>query len=486
MERTIYYRAVLRLNPEHVPTLCNLGGTLAGLQQYEEAAAHLNNANRLRPGTAPVLCNMARILLILKNPTEAEARCREALQHDPNAVDAMGMLAELLEQSSRLDEVRELVDKGLKLAPGHAGLRLIAAKLARRDGRHEEAIAIAEAALATKPSADLIASLHYLLGQLYDRLDDTDSAFRHFLEGNRLTAAVSTGPEMDRDSYLRHIAERCKEFRAARSVALETAASEIGNGEQNPVFLVGFPRSGTTLLEQILDSHPRLQALDERPTVHAMRKAYESIVARRHDAATALTQEEIEELRHSYFKEADSHLKRESGRILVDKMPLNLVEAHLIWRVFPKAKFILAIRHPCDVCLSCFMQHFTLNQAMATFTTLEDTAAAYAAVMDLWREYTQFLPIQYHMIRYEDLVDNMEHETRRLLSFLEIEWNEAVLGHVEHAKRRGAISTPSYHQVTQPIYKSARFRWKRYTRELEPVMDTLRPFIEYFGYEGTS
>jgi Sulfotransferase family len=155
----------------------------------------------------------------------------------------------------------------------------------------------------------------------------------------------------------------------------------------------------------------------------------------------------------------------------------------LIWRVFPDAKFILAVRHPCDVCLSCFMQNFALNQAMATFYSLESTAALYAKVMGLWQQYVQKLPIRYHRIRYEDLVSNFEHETRRLLDFLEVGWDDAVLQHTEHARKRGTISTPSYHQVTQPIYQHAKYRWKRYAKQLESVMETLQPYIEYFGYE---
>lgn len=474
------YRRVLRLHPDHVATLCNLGGTLAGMHKFDEAAIHLNKANKLRPGTVPVLCNMARILQMMGRTPEAESRCREILQHDPRAVDAITMMAELLEKSSRLKEAREYAERGLGLAPRHVGLRLVAARLARREGRHEEAVAMAEAALAENPSADHQAELHHLLGQMYDRLGDTSRAFAHFSEGNRITArAVS---DADRHSYLRRIEQRREQFRATLPLSADTAANATVTGEKSPIFLIGFPRSGTTLLEQILDSHPQLQALDERPTVVVMQKAYEGMVARRPEAATALTGAEIQELRNTYFGEASKHLRRELGRTLVDKMPLNLINAHFIWRVFPDAKFILAMRHPCDVCLSCFMQHFILNEAMTTFTTLEDTATAYAAVMDLWQEYAKFLPLQYHMIRYEDVVENMEHEARRLFTFLELEWSDAVLDHVQHAKRRGNISTPSYHQVTQPIYKTAKYRWKRYARELEPVMGTLRPFIERFGY----
>lgn len=473
-----HYRAALRLDPAHVPSLCNLGGTLAGLHRFDEAAVCLNKANQLRPGATPVLCNMARILIQLGRPQEAEARCREALGHDPRAVEAMGMLAELLEKSSRLEEARELTRRGLELAPGQIDLSLVAARLARQENRHQDAIALAEAALARNPAADKRADLHFLLGQLYDRQNDPARAFAHFTEGNRLAALAMS--DADRGGYLRRVGKIREQFHAQPS--LPELPGDMDDDGPAPVFLVGFPRSGTTLLEQILDSHPQLQALDERPTVAVMKQAYERIVARRNAASAALTGAEIRELREAYFGEADRWLKREPGRMLVDKMPLNLVDAHLIARVFPKARFILAIRHPCDVCLSCFMQNFALNQAMTTFTALADTATAYAAVMGLWQDYTKSLPLRYHMIRYEDLIENMEHETRRLLEFLDVPWNDAVFDHVEHAKHRGLIGTPSYHQVTQPIYKSAKYRWKRYARELEPVMGTLQPFIEYFGY----
>lgn len=478
------YHKVLRHEPDNVPTLCNLGGLLAGLHRFDEAAVHLNKANRLRPGAVPVLCNMARILQHLGRPAEAESRCREALQHEPQAVDAMVIWSEIMEQSNRLEETRELVERGLKLAPSHPSLLLVSAKLARREGRHEDAVTIAEAALAGNPAADKKIEIHHLLGLLYDRLGDTVRAYSHFTEGNHLTASAVS--DTSRHNYLNSIDQHREQFHAALPLSANTAAPTMSPDEKSPVFLVGFPRSGTTLLEQILDSHPQLQALDERPTVGMMLKVHERIVARRPEATTALAEAELKELRDCYFREADKYVKREPGRILVDKFPLNLINAYHIWRIFPDAKFILAIRHPCDVCLSCFMQNFALNEAITAFTSLKHTAAMYAAVMNLWQEFAQHLPFRYHMIRYEDLVENMESEARRLLEFLDIEWSDAILGHVEHAKRRGTISTPSYHQVTQPIYKTAKYRWKRYEKELEPVMETLRPFIERFGYGDAS
>ncbi len=477
------YRAVLHRDPAHVAALCNLGGTLIDLYQLDEAAGLLNEAHRLRPDAVPVLHQVVRVLLLQGRSGEAEARCREALRADANAVDSMAVLADLLERSSRLEEAGRLVERGLEMAPGHLGLRLAAAKLARRRGDDRQAVTICEAALRESPPADSGSQLHHLLGQLFDHLGDTARAFEHFTEGNRITAMAHAGREQ-RD-YLRYIAQQRERFRTAPPPLTRGQAGGADDDAAQPVFLVGFPRSGTTLLEQILDSHPQIQTLDERPTVAAMIQEHERVVARHRDAALALTSAEIQALRDTYFGEVGRQLTaRDPERTLVDKMPLNLVDAHLIWRIFPEAKFILAIRHPCDACLSCFMQDFIQNKAMVNFTSLAGTAAVYAAVMDLWLEYQRTLPLKVHRIRYEDLVDNLEEEMRRLLRFLEIEWDPAVLDHVRHARDRGTIRTPSYHQVTQPIYQSAKYRWERYARELEPILGTLCPYIEHFGYRN--
>ena len=123
-----------------------------------------------------------------------------------------------------------------------------------------------------------------------------------------------------------------------------------------------------------------------------------------------------------------------------------------------------------------------VNQATSNFLSLEDTARLFCRTMDLHQQYRSLLPHACHQVRYEDLVEDFPGEIRRLLEFLEVPWDEAVLKHTEHAKRRGLIHTASYHQVAEPIYQRSRFRWQRYTEQLAPVMDTLRPYAERFGY----
>jgi hypothetical protein len=187
-------------------------------------------------------------------------------------------------------------------------------------------------------------------------------------------------------------------------------------------------------------------------------------------------------LRDIYRHEVACRLQTEADITLIDKLPLNIVNVPLLWRLFPQARFILAIRHPCDVCLSCLMQNFAANAAMASFFTLEYTVRAYTTVMGAWRHYANLLPLHYHQIRYEDLTANVAEETKRLLDFLGLPWDDAVLDHATHARRKGAINTPSYHQVTRPIYQDAKYRWLRYRRFMEPALPALQPFINDFGY----
>lgn len=478
LDADVSYERAIALRPDFLQALSNRGALLTALGRVEDAKACLNRANDLQPGLPQVLCNIAQILQQESRFEDAKAYCRQTLQRDPDFVDAIALLADLCEKSHQDEEVTALIARGLELAPDNLSLNLTAARLARREGRIQGGIDILEATRARLPEP-LQADVLLLLGQLYDKIKDTDRAFHCLSEGNRIKAGNLLPEEEDTEHYLRRIDSMRQRFRAEDPATWRRGADD--GYQDNPIFLLGFPRSGTTLLEQILDSHPRLQALEERPTVSALEHTFQDITKGRHNPYGSLTPEEIQRLRKTYYDTVARYLKRDPSRILVDKMPLNTVQAHLIWRVFPKAKVILAIRHPCDACFSCFMQDFSLNEAMATFFSLQKTAEAYAGVMSLWQDYIAAIPIDYHRIRYEDLVADQAGESSKLLEFLGLEWDENVLRHDEHARKRN-IGTPSYHQVSKPIYQDAKYRWKRYEHHLQPVLPVLQPYIDYFGY----
>lgn len=474
------YRHAVRLQPDFVEALGNLGAALTLLGDTQEAAGVLNRAITLRPNSPQVLCNLGHILQRDGRFSEALEKYQRALQLSPDSLDAIGNVAALLEKTNRLEEAQALVDRELPRVPDHPVLLLAAAKLARRAKKIDEAIALMERVLGQPLDTEAAGEAHLFLGQLYDRQGDVERAYAHLLEGNRLAAQIMESANREQGNYL----DRILRLRGYLTDDLANLATSLRGADPtpNPVFLVGFPRSGTTLLEQILDSHPQLQTLEEKGTVSAMVRAFEEMAQGRENALAELDDRQVESLRELYFDEVARHLELKPDSLLIDKMPLNTVNVHLIWRVFPQAKFILAIRHPCDACFSCFMQNFLINEAMASFFTLESAAQIYQGVMQTWLEAVRRLPLDYHRVRYEDLIGDFEAETRALLEFLGVGWDDSVLGHAEHALRRGTINTPSYHQVTQPIYQHAKYRWKRYAQQFEPVMPLLEPFIGYFDY----
>ena len=185
------------------------------------------------------------------------------------------------------------------------------------------------------------------------------------------------------------------------------AKSSKRDGRSNPVFLVGFPRSGTTLLDTILQSHRAISVVEETNAVRNVRKALERFPGGYPDGLAELDPDLLAALRQIYFTELDKHQKPEDQpAVVVDKLPLNIVEAGLIHRIFPQARFLFAQRHPCDCVLSCFMQDFKINEAMASFQDLEEAARLYDKIMTLWHQYRAVLPLEVHTVRYESLIES--------------------------------------------------------------------------------
>jgi hypothetical protein len=244
---------------------------------------------------------------------------------------------------------------------------------------------------------------------------------------------------------------------------------------------VGFPRSGTTLLEQILNTHNRVATLDEQPifedVFNGFRNSPENM-----NRLDRLSMVEIENLRKSYLEKAAAKIGNQGSiDTIVDKLPLNILYLGIMYRFFPDARIIVALRHPLGCVLSALMQQFKMNKMMFNFLTLKGCARFYAKVMGLYLHYRRVLPLQMYQIRYEDIVDNLEHEIRSLFDFLALEWQGLVLSYHQAAKDR-KISTPSYSQVVKPIYRDATDRWKKYQAHLAPALTWLTPYIQSFGY----
>ncbi len=451
---------------------------LAALQRYNEAYALLRPllSQGLRDEETQFL--LGQILYETGQVSDAEKVFREVLANNSQHLGAYSALAHLLDRGSRISELEAL----LVLAETNCGktleMALHRATLLRRAGASAEAIALLESFdLEGSNDLPLLMPVYYLLGDLYDRANDAPRAFACFQKANGVARQIYAEVGAKKEPYLEML--RCVTHFFGKSAGKPGAAIPPPQ-RRSPVFLVGFPRSGTTLLDSILRAHPEIVVVEEEPmlkrVLDALGDGYPEVMG-------TLTQQRIEELRDFYFDELKHHINTDEDALVVDKLPLNIIHVGLIQRVFPYAKIIFALRHPCDSMLSCFMQNFQPNDAMANFLTIEDSALFYDRVMRLWRLYGELMPIDSHTLCYEDLLSNFDDTVRALLDFLQLPWNDSVTQYSNAAKQRTRIKTPSYHQVTEPLYQRANGRWVRYRQELEPVLPILDKWIREFGYQ---
>ncbi|MEO8000300.1 MAG: sulfotransferase [Arenimonas sp.] len=263
------------------------------------------------------------------------------------------------------------------------------------------------------------------------------------------------------------------------------AACQGKDEQQDPIFVVGFPRSGTTLLEQLLDAHPGLVSFDEQPFLQHIVRRLTADGGNVFDRIQQLTQAQWLEQRQKYFNEIALVAPERNTQRPVDKNPLNMVRLPMLQNLFPNGQVILAIRHPCDVVLSCYMQHFRAPAFALTFETLESTAQMYDRIFSHWYQSAEHLKLPVLQWRYEDLVADTEGRARDLFQFLNLPWHHELLAFTERAKSKGAIKTPSYTQVVEQVNARSVGRWQAYEKYFTPaVMKYLEPWMERFAYSN--
>ena len=508
---------IVALDPNHVWATIELGLVLLVRGALAEAERHARNAVRLAPENPQAHNLMGMILTEAHRPQVGEFHYRRVLtlsvQHDPvllanlawnlktqgrmaearalyeeSVAAAPGVLqtwlgwAQLEEADRRFEAAGARLDRAEAIAPGTPSVRLSRAVLLGRMGEYEAALGVLDAMARSSRDGELGPDELLAKGRLLDRLGQYDAAFAAFAAGKRQSRVLSGQSYLA--AHAQDLATRLAGFFTAGRVRLLPRAGRREDSAQ-PLFVLGFPRSGTTLVEQTLSAHPRISAGDELPTIEEiailMPRMLDSPLAYPEALAELWMgdhRDDLDLLRDHYLRRA-----RQLGAIddragwFTDKMPLNEMHLGLIALLFPGSPLLHVLRHPLDVVLSVFSNQLT--HGFCCGFALETAARHYVLVMDLVDRYRSEVELRYLPVRYEGLVAEQEAGVRRMLGFVGEAFDPACLAF--HENRRYA-RTASYAQVAEPLYGRSVFRYRHYLRHLEPVLPILRPVIARLGY----
>jgi Flp pilus assembly protein TadD len=524
------------LAPDDADVSYNLGLLYTQQRRWPLARETLLDVAQSSPDFIEARLQAAFACYICGDSTQQEAMLAGASDWPAQPADQALMLAAMLSAQGELDgALRTLVQAQLPPEPAAGLLRLrIAAQRvmlhersnqldhAQRELEHLPLAALealpsdanpsavnqvradgwrAHAALAMRAGAYASAAALYrrVLALAGDRESQANAGFG--------LAAACDRQGKHREAWQALLAAHAAQLEIARNVVPELLAADsaplqdLGGGidhdayagwkplsspgsRKNPVFVVGFPRSGTTLLEQMLDAHPDFRSMDERAFIHELTERMEQVGQRYPADLANLTQADADQLRELYFRMVDRVLPDLGQRQLVDKNPLNMLCLPMIMRLFPEARIIVCLRHPCDVLLSCYMQPFRSPAFMVLCSSLQRLARGYMQAFEQWHRQVEVFAPRVLEWRYESVVGQFDDHVARLGEFLDVADVSAMARFAEHARNKRFISTPSYAQVTRGITHTSVNRWHGYREHFRPVLPLLQPLMDRLGYSA--
>ena len=541
-----FLRNALEINSTYEPALTNLGSVLNELEKVNEGERYLRKALNINPASPMALNNLGNILSKKKNNSEAEFCYRKAIEIKSDFSLAYNNLASFLSRQGRLSEAEEFTAKAILYNPkfelAYVNLGAIKIDLDKSSEAEElflKAIEINKnynyaysnlfrlyektnninklktkieslkedksiineilmfkarisfreknfttaKKLIDQVSNEWIKNTDHSTNLLYwsfkafieEKFKDHDEAFKCFEKSQLNLKYEDCNPK----AYLDYIHTYRKNL---DHKDFSTHNKKTKPSKNSPVFLIGFPRSGTTLLDTILRSHSEIDVLEEKPIINSVEQIIKSKFKCSLDELYKLNTDDLDYLSNYYFEVLKNNCDNKKAKILIDKFPFQTVCLPLINLLFPNAKIIFTHRNPYDTVLSCFQQSFEPNNAMSHFRSIESASKIYDLTMNMWIDYNSKLKMNFITSKYEDLIDNFNTHISGILDFLEVKWDENIKNYRNTALKREKINTPSSSQVVQPLYKSSINKWKNYEKYFKNSNKYLDKWITYFGY----
>lgn len=475
----------LAMGPQDASTIADIGRLLVAEDRAEDSIAAFRAALTIRPDLVEVWLQLGAAHQLLRQDNAAAAAFRRAYKLAPGAPGPLAAMAAVATRVNDLDAARDLATRALAVQPDHPAANFLLAGLDLRKRDYEQAMARIGRLVATGGlDEEQMLSAHASLAESLEGLGRYPEAFEHYAQWNAITRRMQSakfGAGGRVEDHM-HYMSRMKAWFERQDPAqwcTRWPADDYASPVRRHIFLFGYPRSGTTLLENVLASFPDVRGLEEMPTLGAADWEFlrdDAAMDRlgRLDPAVAATQ------REEYWRRVRAEVPDVDGRIFVDMGPLYGIKLQVISRLFPDALLIRCRRDPRDVVLSCFKQPFRVNASTYQMTTLEGAARHFDLAMQLTELHLGILPLARHVVDYADLVSDFDGTTRSLADFIGVPWTEDVRSFDRIAANR-EVRTASVVQVRRGLYDGTR-QWLRYREQLAPVLPILEPWVARFGY----
>ena len=509
------FEQVIKINPNYIHAYLNLGDVLRNLGKLDAAIAIYEQALEIKPDFTEVRCKMGEALeeqgaldaaiasykqsittkqdyvvayynlgnaLWKRGEIEAAiANLKKAIKIKPNLIAAYFSLFQVLDKSNRINELSLTFEEAkIQFDNLPVDLKYYEALMLYREGKYEDALNILNSLTPSGSVEFMLPAFFKLKGECSDKLKKFDEAFQYFNKMNETIKSSKSFQKYSPNEYFNFYRDQLKQIQSSPYKPHIISKKSIKAHEQ--AFLVGFPRSGTTLLDTILRSHSRICVVEEKPMISSAKKSigmYNDLKKKEN-----LSYQEISTAKQAYYAELEKHITGpKNDYLIIDRLPLNIFEMPLIHSLFPESVIIQAVRHPLDSILSCWMQNFQLSHSMANMVGLERIVDLYCLSMDTLKACKSRYNLTVHMIRYEDIVYDLKTELTALLQFLGLEWEDQLENYRDTALKRGRIDTASFRQVIRPLYKESVFRWENYRKHFENYLHKIEPWVNEFGYE---
>ena len=387
-------------------------------------------------------------------------------------------LFHILEKTNRLVKFKKLLELGNNYFKKNTKYNYFESLYQHRVNINKESLKIIlekkiENNLIKKSNVNYLINLYDLLSKIHIKLKNYDLSLEYALKRNKISLSKSKNKQIDKKILL-NVLKKYKHFYSS-NIYQNNKVEKNGILHNNITFLLGFPRSGTTLLDNILRSHSKTIVLEEKPyLINIRHKFFKNNTL---EKISNITQDEITNLQKEYINSFEYDHKK----MIIDKFPLNLTEIGFIKTIFPESKIILVLRHPLDTILSCVLTSFKINEAMANYENLDTAAHFYNETFKLFEIYKKYFDLDYHSIKYENIVINFKKEIQGLLNYLNLDFEDNLNKFYKTALER-KVNTPSYHQVVRPLYKDSLNRYQKFnkTNKIKPIIEE---WIKKFNYK---